>query len=198
MSISTSSAPICTAEPTVAEQRQAANLWIQSLTGLALAGFVTIFLLRSTAASMVKIWYGSNTYSYGFVVVPIAAFLVWRCRDRLKTLHPAPSLLGLSLMLLFAVIWTGGNVADVQVVQQFAFIGLLDALVWAFLGTAAARILQISTPLSLFCRSRRAKSGGPPPALHSGVCGKRSTPVGSPGSAERAFDINSHGRLENC
>ncbi|MGO9519968.1 MAG: hypothetical protein ACLPND_23270, partial [Candidatus Korobacteraceae bacterium] len=57
----TSSAPVCTAEPTVADQRQAATLWIQSLAGLALAGLVAIFLLRSTAASMVKIWYGSNT-----------------------------------------------------------------------------------------------------------------------------------------
>ena len=137
-----SSAPACAAESTLAEQRQATNLWIQSLAGLALAGLVTIFLLRSTAASMVKIWYGSSTYSYGFVVVPIAAFLAWRCRNRVKILHPAPSLFGLALLLLFAVIWVAGNVADVQVVQQFAFIGLLDALVWAFLGSSAARVLR--------------------------------------------------------
>ncbi len=142
MPISTSSAPVCTAEPTLVGQRQAAGLWIQSLTALAVAGLITIFVLRSTAGSMVKIWYSSSTYSYGFVVVPISAFLVWRCRKPLKALHPAPSLLGLGLLLLFAVIWAAGNVADVQVIQQYAFIGMLDALVWAFLGGSAARILR--------------------------------------------------------
>ena len=144
MSISTSSAPVCAAETNVGEQRQAATLWLQPLIGLALAGLVTIFLLRSTASSMVRIWYGSNTYSYGFVVFPITAFLVWRCRNRLKVQHPAPSLFGLALVLLFAAIWTAGDVADVQVVQQFAFIGLLGALVWAFLGSAAVRTLRFA------------------------------------------------------
>ena len=84
---------------------------------------------------MVTIWYGSNTYSYGFVVAPISAFLVWRRRAQLKALHPTTSFIGLALVLLFAVLWVGGNVADVQMAQQFAFIGLLDALVWTFLGT---------------------------------------------------------------
>src|SRR5271167_3208596 len=46
------------------------------------------------------------------------------------------------LLLLFAVIWAAGNVADVQVIQQYAFIGMLGALVWAFLGSSAARILR--------------------------------------------------------
>ena len=144
MLTSTSSAPVCTAETTVGEQRQAATLWIQPLIGLTLAGLITIFLLRSTASSMVTIWYGSNTYSYGFVVVPIVAFLVWRVRKLLGTVYPAPSLFGLALVLLFAVIWTAGNLADVQVVQQFAFVGLLDALVWAFLGSAAVRTLRFA------------------------------------------------------
>jgi exosortase A len=117
-------------------------LWIHSLTALALAGLITAILLRSTASSMVKIWYGSSTYSYGFVVVPICAFLVWRCRKLLKALDPAPSLVGLGLLLLCTVIWVAGNVADVQVIQQFAFIGMLDALVWAVLGSSAVRILR--------------------------------------------------------
>ena len=139
---STSSAPACAPESTLAERRQTATLWIRSLAGLSLAGLVTIFLLRSTAASMIKIWYGSATYSYGFVVVPITAFLAWRCRNRLKVLHPAPSLLGLAFVLIFAVVWVAGSVADVQLVEQVAFIALLDAFVWALLGTTAVRALR--------------------------------------------------------
>ena len=91
---------------------------------------------------MVKTWYGSSTYSHGFVVVPISAFLVWRRREQLKTLRPATSFIGLALVLLSAALWVGGNIADVQVVQQGAFVGLINALVWTFLGTQAVRVLR--------------------------------------------------------
>jgi len=141
LSISTSSTPVCAAEPALGERHRAARLWNRPLIGLGLAVLITVFLLRSTASSMVSLWYGSSTYSYGFVVVPISAFLVWRRRRQLRTLCPSASFIGLASLLLFAVLWVGGNVADVQVVQQFAFVGLIDSLVWTFLGTQAVRVL---------------------------------------------------------
>ena len=143
-SISNSSTPVWTAEPSLRERRQVANVWIRPLIGLAIAGLVTIFLLRSTVSSMVSIWYGSSTYSYGFVVFPIAALLVWRRRRQLEGLHPTSSYVGVGLLLLFAVTWVGANVADVQVVQQFAFVGLIDALVWMFLGTQTVGVLRFA------------------------------------------------------
>ena len=117
-------------------------MWVHPLIALGLAALVTLILLRSTAISMVKIWYGSNTYSYGFVVVPICAFLVWRRRKELKIVRPETSVFGLALMLFCAVIWVVSDVADVQLTQQVAFIGLLEALVWTFLGRSAIRILR--------------------------------------------------------
>jgi exosortase A len=144
LSIFSSSANVCTAEPALEEQRHVAALWARPLIALAIAGLITTILLRSTVFSMLKIWYGSNTYSYGFVVVPITAFLVWRRRNELKTLCPATSFWGLALLLLFAVLWAVGNVADVQVIQQFAFVGMLDALVWTFLGNSAVRVLRFA------------------------------------------------------
>ena len=138
----TSSANVCTAEPALDELRQVREYWVRPLLALGLAGLVTLFLLRSTALSMLKIWYGSSTYSYGFVVLPIFAFLVWRRRKQLTSLHPTTSLLGLAFLLLFTLLWAAGNIADVQVIQQFAFIGLLDALVWTFLGSSAIRVLR--------------------------------------------------------
>ena len=144
MSISSSSTPVCAAEPSIGERYLPSGLWIRSLVGLALAGLVTVLVLRSTASSMVSIWYGSGTYSYGFVVAPISAFLVWRRRRQLKDLYPTTSFTGVAFLLLFGGIWVGGNVADVQVVQQFAFVGLIGALVWTFLGTQAVRVLKFA------------------------------------------------------
>jgi exosortase A len=142
LSTSHSSTPVSTGEPALEERYQTTRQWIRPLLGLALAGAVAFVLLRSTVSSMVTIWYGSNTYSYGFVIAPISAFLVWRRRAQLKILHPHPSAVGLALVLFFAVIWVGGNVADIQIAQQVAFIGLLDALVWTFLGGRVVRLLR--------------------------------------------------------
>ena len=144
MSTSSSSTPACTAEPSLGERHLSDGSWIRPLIGLALAGLVTVFLLRSTVGSMVSIWYGSSTYSYGFVVVPISAFLVWRRKAKLKNLRPTTSFIGLALFLLFAGIWVGGTVADVQVVQQFALVGLIGVLVWTFLGTQITRVLAFA------------------------------------------------------
>ncbi len=143
MSITTSSPSVCTVEPAFGEQRQAADLWLRPLAAVALTAIISVIVLRSTPVSMVKIWYDSSTYSYGFIVVPIFVFLVWRCRNRLRVVQPTTSVFGLALVLLFALIWMVGNIADVQLIEQFAFIGLLDALVWAFLGRAAARVLAL-------------------------------------------------------
>ena len=149
--MSTSSANVCAAEPALEEQRQVAAVWVRPLVALALTGVITIILLRSTPVSMVKIWYGSSTYSYGFVVVPIAAFLVWRRRRDLMALCPATSFVGLALVLVLAMGWAVGNIADVQVIQQLVFIGLLDALVWIFLGNSAVRVLRFALLFLFFC-----------------------------------------------
>jgi exosortase A len=132
----------CAGEAALRQGHQVADLWMQPLIGLGLAALVTGFLLRSTVSSMVSIWYGSNTYSYGLVVVPVCAFLVWRRRTQLYNLRPTTSYVGVALFLLGAVIWLAGNIADVQVVQQFALIGMMQALIWAFMGTQIVRVLR--------------------------------------------------------
>lgn len=144
MPIFSFSTPVCATEPAIGQRYQPTGLWTRPLIGMGLAGLVIGFLFQSTASSMVSIWYGSNTYSYGFVVVPICAFLAWRCRSQLHNLRPTSSFAGLASFVLFAAIWMVGNVADVQLVQQFAFIGLIGALVWTFLGTETVHVLAFA------------------------------------------------------
>ena len=144
MSVSGSSTPILSAEPSLKTRESTATVWVGPLIAFAVAGFVTLFLFRGTVASIAAIWGRSSTYSYGFVIIPICAFLVWLRKAELRNLHPTTSLFGLALFLLSASIWVVGNIADVQLVQHIALVGMVDALVWAFLGTAAVRILRFA------------------------------------------------------
>lgn len=125
--------------------------WTRALTAIGFTILVTCILLRNTVISIASIWYGSNTYSYGFIVIPITALLVWRIKEALAVLQPRTSINGIYIFTLFAIVWLGGNLADVQVVQQFALIGLIEAIVWTFLGAEIVRCLGFPLLFFLFC-----------------------------------------------
>jgi exosortase A len=142
MSVSGSATPTLVADSRVYTRPAAMTSWKGPLLALLTGWVVTLFAFRQTVASLTKIWSGSSTYSYGFVILPICAALVWRRREELKNLCPTTSVLGLALFLLSTVLWVAGNVADVQLIQHIALVAMLDSLVWALLGNAVVRTLR--------------------------------------------------------
>jgi exosortase A len=130
------------AKPGVEAHGVVKNVWLGPLMALVTALAATLAAFRQTALSIITIWNGSSTYSYGFVILPICALLVWREKDKLKALTPTPSLAGVALFFVSALLWLAGNVADVQLIQHIALVAMLDAMVWTLLGTRAVRVLQ--------------------------------------------------------
>lgn len=108
--------------------------WRTALWQLAVAVGLVILLFYPTAWSMVSIWARSETFAHGFLIVPISLWLIWERRAGLRLLQPAPSFLPLLLMLPFGLGWLLGDLADVNVVRHFAFVGMLVSAIWAVLG----------------------------------------------------------------
>ena len=106
------------------------------LTSLLIAG-----LFWPTLWSMVDTWWRSETFTHGFLVLPIAVWLVWHRRHHLASVVPAFSWLGFAGLLAAAVGWLAGDLADALVVAQFGLVGMLVGAVWAILGNQAAREL---------------------------------------------------------
>ena len=140
MSTSTS-APVAVSDSGIGMAGSMAALWTGPLIGFVVTFAGTLFLLRDTVFSLITIWSNSRTYSYGFVVIPISAILIWRDRGRVKQVEPAISLGGLVCLAVAVFLWLAGNIADVQLVQHVALIAIFDSLVWTFLGSAVARTL---------------------------------------------------------
>ena len=44
----------------------------------------TLALYFDTASAIVSIWWRSETFTHGFLVVPIVLWMVWRQRSRLR------------------------------------------------------------------------------------------------------------------
>lgn len=104
-----------------------------------------LVLYRETALAMVNIWVRSETFTHGFVVPPIAAWLIWRQRGRLALLAPSPAPWCLPALVLVGLFWLLGELAAVNAVTQLALVATLVLAAVAVLGTAVGR--NIGFPL---------------------------------------------------
>jgi exosortase A len=86
-----------------------------------------------------------ETYQHGLLVPPIVAWLVWISAPRLRGVRVEASTLGLLAMLACGAAWVVGRVAGVNVVEQYAAVAMIPALVLAALGPAVLR--QLAFPL---------------------------------------------------
>jgi exosortase A len=87
-----------------------------------------------TLYSMVEVWDRSETFTHGYLIFPISAWLIWRKRDELAQLQPHPDLRGLILLAAAGAGWLLADAGSVNVVAQYAFIAMLIAAVWTLLG----------------------------------------------------------------
>ncbi len=98
-----------------------------------------------TTHSMVSTWLAEETFTHGFLIFPISIWLIWQKKELLSELRPQPEnrVIPLFVVLLFG--WLTGTAADVQLVQQFALIGMIITLIWLFLGRQL--LLLLTFPL---------------------------------------------------
>lgn len=142
MSVITSSDQLLSSRTNALNRRLLASAWVPTLIGLGIAVALTVFMVRSTAVSIVHVWYVSSTFVFGFLIVPLTGILIWRQRKELLLLQPRLSWLGIVVFLLSALLWFAGNIAEVEAVQHFALVCLIDSLIWAFAGTDVVRALR--------------------------------------------------------
>lgn len=92
-----------------------------------------------TFYSMAEVWERSETFTHGYLIFPISAWLIWRKRDVLAQVQPSPDLRGLILLAAAGAGWLLADAGSVNVVAQYAFITMLIAAVWTLLGWAFVR-----------------------------------------------------------
>jgi len=99
-----------------------------------------------TAESIVSIWWRSETFAHGFLIVPISIVLVWMKRRELAKISPAPDALGLVMIAGAGLAWLVAGAGQVQVIQQYAMTAMIPAAVVAVAGRRVA--LALAFPLA--------------------------------------------------
>ena len=107
-------------------------------------------LFWPTAWSMIDTWGRSETFTHGFLVLPITLWLVWHRRHHVVAVVPSFSWLGLAAFLAAALGWLAGDLADALVVAQLGLVGMLVGGIWATLGNQAAKQLVFALAFLFF------------------------------------------------
>lgn len=105
--------------------------------GLGMLAVVALFW--SGFASMGQVWITSATYGHGPLVPVISAWLVWRDRDRLRTLAVRPSALGLAMLVALSAVWFVADAVQISLITHLTCVALLQAAILAILGWSAVR-----------------------------------------------------------
>jgi exosortase A len=112
--------------------------------GLPLVAGLVIAVLAihwTTVESIVSIWWRSETFAHGFLVVPITLALIWRQRRVLAGLKPSPDALGLVVLAAAGAAWLAAYAGEVLVVKQLAVVATIWGVVIACTGREVARVL---------------------------------------------------------
>lgn len=94
-----------------------------------------------TFYSMVEVWNRSETFTHGYLIFPISAWLIWRRRAYVAHIVPSPDRRGLILLALAGAAWLLADAGSMNVGAQYALIAMLIAAVWTVLGLHVVRAL---------------------------------------------------------
>lgn len=105
--------------------------WVLSV--LVLAGLVGLLFFQ-TFLRLMEEWDSNIYYSHGYLMLPLALWLVWRKREEIKALPVAPSWKGLPLLLMGLLLYVIGVRADILFAQGLAFLVVLAGTVATLAG----------------------------------------------------------------
>jgi len=115
--------------------------WTVPLAALAATLLLAFLAYGRTIGSLVNIWKHSDTFAYGFLVLPICLYLVWTSRDSVAPLEPRPYPLALVALIPLGLAWIAGRAASTLLVEQFSFVAMIPVIVLAHVGPRVARRL---------------------------------------------------------
>ena len=125
----------------VSDNTETMRAWrLPALVLFAALAVVTIIAWEAVSAA-VTVWYLDTSFNHGFAILPVVVYLLWNQRADWLSLVPAPTAWGVVFVAGASALWFLGAITHTQVVQQFAYIGLVQSLVLTVLGWRIVKVM---------------------------------------------------------
>src|SRR6266446_2138956 len=125
----------------VAKAQETRTQWAWHLGALALLVGLILLFFQFEVFNAVEVWWIYPTYSHCFLIIPIAAWLVWQMRHDLGASMPAIAPKALLAIPPLLLLWLLGKLATINEVRQFAVIGLIEVAILTMLGARLYRAI---------------------------------------------------------
>jgi exosortase A len=102
--------------------------WIRSVALFLACTALLFWIFQSEVAALVDVWKSSETFGHGFFILPIVLFLFYRLHERLFALEPQCAPRALILVVGFGLSWMIGDLTNIMIAKQFAFVALWQTL----------------------------------------------------------------------
>ena len=110
------------------------NRYVNHIVFISGVIFCLLVAFNSSFSKLALIWQHSNTYGHGFLILPIALWLIDRKKHLLAQIDSEPSWLALFFVGLMSFFWFISVLSYINVIEQFALFSLFVVLTWAFFG----------------------------------------------------------------
>ena len=120
------------------------------MIGLVACVVTGAFLYAPLLVKLVRQWGADESYSHGFLVAPIAFFLVWQQRDRLRRTPTLPSNAGLVVIGLSLAVYALGSLGAELFLTRVSLIGVIAGTVLYVFGWRHLRIVGFPLAFLIF------------------------------------------------
>ncbi len=121
------------------QKNQVSAFRLDWTTWLLVLLFIGLYL--QVIIGLVLEWWGDSNYSHGFLVPLVAAYLVWKKKDKLKSLERKKSYFGFLILLLGLGIYIAGTAGAEYFSARFSLVIVLLGLVYYLNGKEWAKEL---------------------------------------------------------
>jgi len=103
--------------------------------------FAIPLMFLNTSLSMVHVWTVNQTFTHGFLVLPLVVWLLWQRKSQILSSKPQPEPRAFLLLALLLSGWLVGSAVDVNIVQQFFMISIIITSIWIIAGRQVLRFI---------------------------------------------------------
>jgi len=131
------SSPCSASEPggrPMAPAAENRRTWSRSFLIFGLASAILLWAFRTEIGTAMALWANSSSFGHAFFIFPITGFLIFRKRDTLANLTPRAAPSGLIPFITMSFLWVLGDLANIMVVRQLAFVGIWQSLFLIVMG----------------------------------------------------------------
>ncbi|MEO0438337.1 MAG: exosortase A, partial [Pseudomonadota bacterium] len=90
--------------------------------------------LWSTTAAMIDVWIVNETFTHGFLILPISLWLIWQQRHSLGQINTTRDFRALLILTPLVLVWLLAAILNIAVIQQLAMVALIPVVIWLALG----------------------------------------------------------------